>query len=115
MVTKYNQLASLMALLLFTSGFGCASSYHSYSDCCGVNCRYCEPAPLPYSYYPGCACHSKPGARYLTGPPVRMSQTESSAAEVVSEELDPASKVKQPPSPVRQESPIDVSQRPYDD
>ena len=60
--------ARLMGLLLIALMMGCASAYHDYSDC-RVNCRYCEPPPLPYSHYDECVCHSSVASKYLTASP----------------------------------------------
>lgn len=43
---------------------GCAPAYHCYDDCC-VPCQYCPPAPLPYTGYCDCQCHSKAAQPYL--------------------------------------------------
>lgn len=116
MAKNQKHFAWLMGLLIMVQGLGCASQYHRYSDCCGVNCRYCEPAPLPYSHYSGCTCHSKPGARYLSGHPVRMSRTESQSSDVmVSEQRESGSETDEPVSPAEREPVFDISQRPYDD
>jgi hypothetical protein len=114
MATKQKQLAWLLGLLVM--GLGCASSYHRYSGCCSVNCRYCEPGPLPYPHYPGCVCHSKPGARYLSRPSNDMSRTEPDSSHVsVSEERESGSEIEEPVSPAEREPVFDISQRPYDD
>lgn len=56
----------LLSLVLGTaiSQGGCAPAYHCYSNG-HVPCRYCPPAPLPYTSYPACACHSSQAAKYL--------------------------------------------------
>jgi hypothetical protein len=54
------QVASLTTLLTT----GCGPAYHSYSGCY-VNCRYCPPAPLPWSYFEGCPCHGNAASMYL--------------------------------------------------
>lgn len=116
MSTKQKQLAWLMGIAVAIAGLGCASSYHRYSGCCEVDCRYCEPGPLRYRHYPGCTCHSNAGARYLSRPAQGMSRTGSdSSGAIVTEERDAASKIDEPVSPAEREPEFDISQRPYDE
>jgi len=116
MSKKAKHLARLLGLLLMVQALGCASQYHRYSDCCGVNCRYCEPAPLPYRHYPGCVCHSKPGARYLSGHPVQTSQTEITPTDVTAtEEHETPPATAEPDSSVEIQRTINISRRPYED
>ena len=58
-------LPSLLASLVMVVATGCAPAYHSYSGC-RVNCRYCPRAPLPYTHYDDCVCHSCAASRYLS-------------------------------------------------
>ncbi len=62
-VTIKRCLLGSLALLFC---LGCAPAYHSYSGC-RVPCKYCVPAPLPHTHYPGCACHSCAAERHLAG------------------------------------------------
>lgn len=56
--------AWIPGLLSLTCAMGCASAYHSYSDC-QIPCRYCPLPPLPYVSYPACACHSNAAIQHL--------------------------------------------------
>ncbi len=47
---------------------GCASTYHSYSSC-EIDCQYCDPPPLTYTYYDNCVCHSRQVSGYLESLP----------------------------------------------
>lgn len=58
------RVATLGAIVLS----GCASTYHSYSGC-EVDCQYCDPAPLPYTCYDNCVCHSRQVSSYLENQP----------------------------------------------
>lgn len=119
MLKKLKLFAWLMGALTIVQGLGCAASYHRYSDCCGVNCRYCEPSPLPYSHYPGCACHSKSGARYLSTAPSHQSSVNRSKQDTrhseVSDENIEATEPEQINSAVELQPVFDISQRAYDD
>lgn len=116
MEMKLKHFACLMGLLVTVQGLGCASSCHRYGDCCDVNCRYCEPGPMPYPHYSGCVCHSKQGARYLSSPSHGMSRTDSNTTDViVTGEHESTSEIDKPASPVEREPVYDISQRPYDD
>ncbi len=54
----YDRLRLLTLLGLLAITLGCASAYHRYADCGGVDCRYCVPPPLPHTQYPEGVCHS---------------------------------------------------------
>lgn len=56
-------LACAAGLLLSASG--CARACHDSQHYC-VDCRYCPPPPLPYTYYNECACHSCAASKHLT-------------------------------------------------
>jgi len=58
-----NPLHWLLPLAMMLLG-GCASAYHSYSDC-SVDCKYCVPAPLPHANYQDGVCHSDTISPYL--------------------------------------------------
>lgn len=87
-MTNAKSVFCLMGLLAVASGWGCAPAYDWYSGGC-VDCRYCRPVPLPYSYYDASVCHSDAVERYLTLPPQPAMLPETStesAAEVVPQE-----------------------------
>ncbi len=63
---------------------GCASAYHSYSECC-IPCQYCPPPPLPYTQYSECVCHSCAASKYLAIQP-----------QVVTADDDPADNIDVP-------------------
>lgn len=50
---------------LILSASGCARTCHDGQNYC-VDCRYCPPPPLPYTYYNECACHSCAASKHLT-------------------------------------------------
>ncbi|WP_339736087.1 hypothetical protein [uncultured Gimesia sp.] len=58
---KQMRWIATLAVLLVT---GCAPAYRTYSGC-NIDCQYCEPPPLPYTYYEGCACHSQSVSNYI--------------------------------------------------
>jgi len=69
-----DNLAPLALLGVAIALAGCVPAYHCYSDS-HINCRYCPPAPLPYTAYDTPVCHSSPAAKYLNGrPPVANRQ-----------------------------------------
>jgi len=75
------RLVLLCLILSLTAGIGsgCAPAYRCYSGC-RVPCKYCPPAPMPYTPYCGCECHSWAAERYLVGPPASSEMNEEEAA-----------------------------------
>jgi len=64
-MTVKKAFALLLGPLAMILATGCASTYHSYSDCY-VDCKYCVPPPLAYTNYDEqCVCHSDAVAKYL--------------------------------------------------
>ncbi|MFT5522448.1 MAG: hypothetical protein ACI9HK_000392 [Pirellulaceae bacterium] len=84
-------LLSALMLVMMSLVLGCAQSYQAYSDC-RVDCKYCPPAPLRYSHYQGCECHSCVAQQYLT----TVTPVNVAAANDDNESLPP-----QPPLPAQ--------------
>jgi hypothetical protein len=64
-MTPKATLISLCGPLLLLLCAGCAPSHQRYYGC-HVPCKYCAPAPLPYTEYHGGPCHSCAAAKYLS-------------------------------------------------
>jgi hypothetical protein len=61
---RFRSVRWLLAAVITTTMLGCATSYHDY-EACGVPCHYCAPAPLPYTTYSSCVCHSQPASELI--------------------------------------------------
>lgn len=96
--------AWILGLLSLSCVMGCASAYHSYSDC-QVPCRYCPLPPLPYVSYPACACHSNAAMQHLSVPVSHVVP-----AEIPQTYAPPAEPPK--PSPPAKESAADSDEQP---